>query len=292
MNDTIPSPNLVRGDGTVDESDSIEFSGALSMVDIGGAEQLWATYSSLADVRAFFRGVARLFARLFRTRAYESLDQQIRALVTFADRVPTLSTDVQIQAYSQGAIDALLEQSSELLQGSSSSAERALAQLGRNHLSVIAALYDHPLQLRKICEETAIRDRSYASRLLQSLEDSHLVERMGKEGYKLTPAGIRAYSRSVEPGWTYKARRLLLLVLDRLDKTGRSSRSSLNKQVANELNLPDNVAERLVGRTLEELQVTGRLRIEGDSLVSLMVNECALSGMLRERGLELVPARG
>src|SRR5438128_950221 len=161
----------------------------VAITNFADAVEEWRAYSSPADVREFFLRIARSLVHLWKARAFSTLDEQLRALTQFADRVPELSSDEWVRSYARGAIDVLLEQGSEILNVASSPTERTISGdvgFGKNHLAVIAKLYDRPLRVSEIHKETGL-DTSYLNRVLKKLEHANVVQRVGK-GYGLTAA--------------------------------------------------------------------------------------------------------
>jgi DNA-binding MarR family transcriptional regulator len=163
---------------------------------------------------------------------------------------------------------------------STSPTERLMAgSLSKNHLSIVGSLYEQPLRLTAIGKAVGL-DNSYASRLLKELEGHDLVRRLDS-GYALTPLGANTFARIVEPGWAHKARRFLIMMLDLLDKVGVVSVRELCQRVTADLNVAPTVAERLVTRSLGELESTGRLSVQGD-LVSLKATPFATAKVFEE----------
>jgi len=243
---------------------------SITLTDVARASEEWRSFSSPADVRDFFIRLSKTLIHLWKEEAFNAFEKQLRELADFADTVPKLSSDEVIRSYSRGAIDILLDQCTELMNASSTTAERLIsgevpAPLGKNQLRVVDYLYDRPARPVEIADETNL-DSSYVSRLLKELETAEIVRRAGPN-YALTSAGIRAYAKLVEPGWAHKARRYLLLMVERLDTVGTFSRCDLAKAVALDLNISPDVADRLVSRTLEELKAKGRLSIEDDRVL-------------------------
>jgi DNA-binding MarR family transcriptional regulator len=254
-----------------------------ALTDFNRAGDNWGSFSSpAAEVREFFLHIARSIVHLWKKREFNTLEKHLRELAHFADRVPELSSDELIRAYARGAIDILLEQGTELLDSSSSSTERLISSypdFGKNHVRVIASLYERPLRPIAISKEAGL-DPAYTNRILKDLERSEIVQRVG-QGYGLTPAGVNACARIVEPGWAHKARRFFVVMLESLDRIGTFSRRALCQKVSEELIVSSEVAEHLVTRSLSELEVKGRLLICQD-LVTLKGSPFATAEAVEE----------
>ena len=264
----------------------------IALTDFTRASDEWRSYTSPTESREFFLRIARSIIHLWKRREFNALEEHLKGLTRFAELIPELSADQQVRAYAGGAVDILIEQGVELLNSSSSSTERVMSgdlanRHGKNHARVIASLYDRPLKLTAISKEVRL-DRSYTCRILQDLERSDIVQELGGGGYALTSAGIDAYSRIAEPGWTHKARRFLVVMLESLDAVGTFSRRLLCQKVRDELNVPLEVADRLVARSLSELETQGRLSITDDS-VALKATPFAIAKAFEE--IQASPAR-
>lgn len=249
-----------------------------AVVDFARAKDEWQAFTDpAAQVRDFFLRIAKTINYLWRRQELEALERHLRDIATFANEVPNITADEQIRAYARGAIDVLLEQGSDLLASVGPTERLMVGSLGKNQLTVVGSLYEQPLRLAAISNAVSL-DNSYVSRLLKELEGVGIVQRLGA-GYALTPLGANTYARIVEPSWAHKARRFLIVMLELLDRVGSASVRALCERVAADLNVQPMVAEKLVTRSLVELESAGRLSVQGD-LVSLKATPFAIVEMM------------